>query len=167
MKRSTSWIVLITAAGFWAGSPPAIAVSDGNGTNHVRNLSVTENVILSGANTYLQTGEIRGQSSNLDINGRLVQTIQTLAADDATPDVSGGNIFITGLNSLPTAITDLDNPRAGQIIILVGGSNSNPSTIADSGPFNLSTAWTATLDDVLVILVIADNDYIELGRVDN
>ena len=167
MSRSTSWIVGIAAAGLWAGSPPLLAVPDGSGTNHVRNIEVTENVVLSGVNTYLQTGEIRGQGSTLDINGRLIQKVQTLAADDTTPDISGGNIFITSGNTGATVITDLDNPKAGQVIMLVGGSNSNPSTIADSGNFNLSAAWTASLDDVLILLVVADNDYIELGRVDN
>jgi len=93
--------------------------------------------------------------------------IPAIAADDATPDVSEGNIFVTSVNTGATAITDLDNPVIGQIIYIVGGSNTNSSTIADSGNFNLSASWTASLDDVLILLVQADNDYIELGRVNN
>ncbi len=41
------------------------------------------------------------------------------------------------------------------------------STIADSGNFNLTGSWTAGFDDVLVLFVQADNDYIEVFRADN
>jgi len=90
-----------------------------------------------------------------------------IAADDITPDVSGGNIFTTSANTQATAITDLDNPTVGQIVYIVGGSNTDSSTIADGGSFNLSAAWTASLDDVLVLFVQADNDYIEISRSNN
>ena len=102
-----------------------------------------------------------------DFGGPIIQARVTIAADDATPDVSGGNIFTTSSNVSATAITDLDLPQVGQIVYSVGGSNTNSSTIADSGNFNLSAAFTASLDDVLILLVQADNDYIEIGRVDN
>lgn len=92
----------------------------------------------------------------------------TILPDDTTPDVSGGkNFFITSANTGATAITDLDNSVVGQVIYIIGGSNTNSSTVGDSGNFALSGAWTAGLDDVLILYVQADNDYIELGQVDN
>lgn len=91
----------------------------------------------------------------------------TIAADDTTPAVSANSVFTTSANTGVTAITDLDSPDVGQLIYLIGGSDTNSSTIADSGNFNLSAAWTASLDDVLILYVQADNDYIEIGRVDN
>jgi hypothetical protein len=104
----------------------------------------------------------------LHLNGGMfIQDTVTIAVDDATPDVSGGNIFTTSANTGATAITDLDTPQVGQIVYIVGGSDTNSSTIADSGNFALSAAFTASLDDVLVLFVQADNDYIELSRVDN
>jgi hypothetical protein len=106
-------------------------------------------------------------SGMLDINGSLIQKTVTIAADDTTPDISGGSIFLTSANTGATAITDLDNPQPGQVIYLIGGSGTNPSTISDTGNFHLSGEWTATEDDVLILYVKADNDYIELGRVDN
>jgi len=111
-------------------------------------------------------------SNNLTVNdatiqGALVQATGTIAADDVTPDVSGGNVFTTSANTGATAITDLDNPTVGQIVRIIGGSNTNSSTIADSGNFNLSAAWTASLDDVLTLFVQADNDYIEISRSNN
>ena len=103
----------------------------------------------------------------IEIVQALKQTVVTIDDGDATPSVNGGNIFVTSSNTGATEITDLDNPIAGQVIYLIGGSNTNSSTIADGGNFNLSAGWTANVDDVLILLVQADNDYIELGRVDN
>jgi len=94
--------------------------------------------------------------------------LQTIADGDVTPDVSGGNFFITSANTGATAITDLDNPRTGQIVCLIGGSATNSSTIADAGAkFKLSGAWTASVDEVLWLYVKADNYYIELSRSTN
>jgi len=92
---------------------------------------------------------------------------QTIAADDTTPDVSGGTVFVTSANTGATAITDLDNVEVGQVVIIIGGSDTNSSTIADSGNFNLSAAFTASQDDVLGLYVQADNDYVELFRSNN
>lgn len=95
------------------------------------------------------------------------QSTGTIAVDDTTPDVAAANVWTTSANTGATAITDLDNPTAGQIVLIIGGSDTDSSTIADSGNFNLSGAFTAALDDVLILYVQADNDYIELGRVNN
>ena len=89
---------------------------------------------------------------------------KTIAADDTTPDVSVGDVFITSANTGATAITDLDNPRVGSIIHLLGGSSTNASTIADSGNFKLSAAITLNADTVITLFVRADNDYVELSR---
>jgi hypothetical protein len=120
---------------------------------------------FSGSGT-LQLGET-GDNDLTNINSQLYYTPKTIAADDATPSVAGGNVFTTSANTGATAITDLDDPIAGQIVYLIGGSNTNSSTIADSGNFNLSAAWTANEDDVLVLYVVADDNYIELSRTDN
>lgn len=92
---------------------------------------------------------------------------QTIAADDVTPDVSSGNVFVTSANTGATAITDLDSPKVGQLVVIIGGSDTNSSTIADSGNFALSAAFTAQADNVLGLYVQADNDYVELFRSTN
>ena len=103
-----------------------------------------------------------------DANGTALTSIEfkavTIAAGDATPDVSGGNVFVTSSNSAPTAITDLDNPTVNQVITICGGSNNNSTTIADSGNFNINGAVTLSLDMCIELLVQADNDYVERGR---
>lgn len=92
-------------------------------------------------------------------------TKQTIAADDATPDVAGGTVFVTSANTGATAITDFDNPRVGQHIILCGGSNTNSSTIANSGNFTMKGgAFVAAVGYCITFRVNADNDYVELGR---
>ena len=106
-------------------------------------------------------------ATDLTNEGILKLGVDTFVADDVTPDVSAGTFFEIPTNTGATAITDLSNPVVGQIVYFVGTATANASTIADSGNFALSAAWTASANDVLILYVQADNDYIELGRVDN
>ena len=95
------------------------------------------------------------------------KTVVTIADGDTTPDVSGGEVFITSANTNATEITDLDNPTTGQIVTLIGGSDTNASTITDGGNFKLNTNMTLGLDDSITLFVKADNNYIELSRSTN
>jgi len=99
--------------------------------------------------------------------GVQVYTQATIQGDDVTPDISGAYWLTTSANAGATAITDLDGAVSGQSLCIIGGSATFSSTIADSGNFALSAAWTAGLDDVLCLYVQADNDYIEVSRADN
>ena len=96
--------------------------------------------------------------------GGHINKVVTIADGDTTPDVKNANIFITSSNTGATEITDFDNPVVGQIITIIIGNATNPSTITDSGNFALSANWTPDLDDVITLFVKADNDYIELSR---
>ena len=101
------------------------------------------------------------------LNGAVKNKVCTLTKDDATPDIAGCSIIETVANDAPLAITDLDNPVVGSIVTLVGTSATNAPTIADSGNFALSTAWTGSVDETLTLYIQADNDYIELTRSTN
>lgn len=107
------------------------------------------------------------------INGALVYNTlsggnpQTIPVDATAFSVTPGNIFTTSANTVPTAILDFTSPTVNQIIILCGGSDTDASTIADAGNFNLSAAMTLNVDDCIALRVQADNDYIELWRVNN
>lgn len=98
-----------------------------------------------------------------------IVTQDTIAADDVTPAVGSGKISVltTSANTQATAITTFDDATAGQILIIIGGSASDSSTIGDSGEFTLSAAWTAAVDAVLVLFVVASDDFIEISRVAN
>lgn len=65
-----------------------------------------------------------------------------LDADDATPSVTGGSVFITNGNSQATAITTFDNAVTGVVYTIHGAGTTNASTIANSGNFVLTAAMT-------------------------
>lgn len=92
---------------------------------------------------------------------------KTIANNDATPDVSASNVWTYAGSANAVTITDLDNPDVGAIYYIIGNSDTYTITIADSENFNLSAQWVGGVDDVLILYVQADNDYIELGRVNN
>lgn len=105
----------------------------------------------------------------LSVNGNVtanmyIRTVITIGDTDLTPDVSGGDVFVSQANTNPTAITDVDNPTVGQIFTIVCGNAGNPPTIADGGNFKVSAAWNSTIDDSITFFVKADNYYIELSR---
>lgn len=101
------------------------------------------------------------------INGAMKNKECTIADGDATPDVAGCRVMKTSSNTGATAITDLDNPVVGSFVTIVGGSATNSSTIADSGNFSLTGAFTAGLNDTLTLYIVADNNYAEVSRADN
>lgn len=105
-----------------------------------------------------------GVDGAMVVIGAIAQRVNTIAADDTTPSVSGGGYFVTSANSGATAITDLDDPTVDATYVICGGSNTNSSTIADAGNFNLSSALTLALDICVILKVQADNDYVELAR---
>jgi len=111
---------------------------------------------------------LNGTTATFDV--ALVHSYGTVADGDATPSVSGADVWTTQANTGATVITDLDSPTAGSTVFLIGGSNANSSTIVDSGNFNLDQKWggmTLTTDAWIALYVQADNDYIETGRGDN
>lgn len=103
----------------------------------------------------------------LYLNGAVKNKECTIADGDATPDVAGCRVMKTSANTGATAITDLDNPVVGSFVTIIGGSATNSSTIADSGNFSLTGAFTAGLNDTLTLYVVADNNYAEVSRADN
>lgn len=86
------------------------------------------------------------------------------AADDATPSVADGSIFMTGTNTAACAITSLDDAVVGSTITILGGGGTNASTIANSGNFTLTAAWTATAGTYIVLYVRGATDFVELER---
>ena len=71
-----------------------------------------------------------------------VTTAIAFDADDATPSVDGGTVFVTNANTGATAITNLDDATAEVIYTIHGAGTTNASTIANSGNFVLTAAMT-------------------------
>ena len=91
----------------------------------------------------------------------------TIADNDATPDVTGATTWTYNGTANSVVITDLDNPIVGKTYTIIGNSDTYTITINDGGNFNLSGNWTGGIDDVIMIYVQADNDYIEISRSNN
>ena len=107
----------------------------------------------------------RGATDWAELARTTVTTTASVIADgDATPSVTGNTKFITSANTGATAITNLDNAVAGTIYTLYGGSNTNASTIADSGNFELTAAMTLSLGAYIVLYTKAGGTFVELSR---
>lgn len=130
----------------------------------------TESNKLYVENSNSTTPLIYGEFDNdiMRVYGTKVErTDKTIADNDATPDVSASNVWTYAGSANAVTVTDLDNPDVGAIYYIIGNSDTYTVTIDDAGNFNLSAQWVGGLDDVLILYVQADNDYIEFGRVNN
>ena len=112
---------------------------------------------------------IYGEFDNdiVKINGTQIQSMDTIADNDATPDVSGKNVWTYNGTANAVVVTDLDNPVVGAIYRIIGNSDTYTITINDGGNFNIEGNWVGGVDDVLTIFVQADNDYIQFSRSNN
>ena len=90
--------------------------------------------------------------------------ISYFLSGDATPSVSSGNVFrMTG----STDITDFDTGSNGQVIYVYCNTGSTLSVV-DSGTINLAGGVDFTcsqLWDMLVLIQLAPNDWVEVSRV--
>lgn len=96
------------------------------------------------------------------ILGRVNRYIGTLA-NDATPSVNGGDLFLTGGT---TTITDFDDGVLGQVITIIA---EHAITITDGTNIflNGSANFTMAATDTLTLICKADNKWYEIGRSDN
>ena len=126
-------------------------------------------LVIENSNAAATSALIYGEFDNdlVKINGTLINATGTITDNDATPDVSGANVWTYAGSANSVTITDLDNPEVGATYRIIGNSDTYTITINDGGNFNLSGNWTGGIDDVLIIYVQADNDYIEFGRSNN
>jgi hypothetical protein len=89
----------------------------------------------------------------------------TIDADVTAPSVSVHTSLVTSANTKATAITDIADKKAGQIIRIKCGSVTNASSIASGGNFVLTSNWTPTsVGDELTLEVRADLKLVEYNR---
>ena len=93
----------------------------------------------------------------------LKSSIVGTLANDATPSVLGGHVFLTGGT---TTITDFDDGYEGQVITIIA---EHSITITDGTNIFLdgSANWAMTATDTLTLICKADNLWYEIGRGDN
>jgi hypothetical protein len=99
--------------------------------------------------------------------GRIVaSTITTFSANDTTPAVSAGNVFvIPGTWTAGNNITTFDGGTAGQKITIVGGDSD--CVLNDAGALNLAGAFTAAAGDTIELITTDGTNWYELKRSDN
>lgn len=109
---------------------------------------------------------IRDTSGKLEVSRNPAYTVQSLAAGTTIPNLSNGTILVTGINTGATAISGFSNAVTGNIVRIIGKSTttSNATTIADSAPFYLAGAFTASANNSITILIRGASDYVELSR---
>ena len=100
--------------------------------------------------------------AGLKSSGSVIKEIGTLA-DEATPSVSGKDIWLTGGT---TTITNFTDGLAGQTIIIMA---EHTLTITDGTHILLdgSANWTMTDTDTLTLICKAADIWEETGRGDN
>lgn len=79
------------------------------------------------------------------------ETKVTLAADATTANANDGTWFVTQANTVATAFTNITNAVVGEVYSIEGGSSTNATTIASSGNFLLSAAFTANEGSILKV----------------
>ncbi len=107
----------------------------------------------------------RGANDIIDLDRTTASSeAEVIAADDTTPDVADANLFVTSANTGATAITALDNATEGETYIIYGGSDTHPSTIADSGQFDLTGAMTLNSGSFIELYARGAADFVEKSR---
>ena len=157
--------------GWFKGDVSAGGYVSASGQLYGTKLNLTDGSYVEwNANTWLRehgdilyiTGE-----DKIKLGGAVYTDVITFANGDATPDVSGGNVFKT-LNLTATTITGLDGGTAGQIVTII--INDNNTDFTDGTNFNLfrSLDWTtAAKDDVLVMVCVDGTKWTCINRMDN
>jgi len=88
----------------------------------------------------------------------------TFAADDTTPSVAGATEFITGINTQPTAITDLTDAEARVFYTIYGNGTANASTISNGGNFVLTADMTLSTGTYIKLVKADSGQIYELER---
>jgi len=84
-------------------------------------------------------------------------------ANDVTPDVSDGILFITSLeNSSAKNITDLEGAQIGVPVTILGSGGGNATTINKTGKFkHITASWTATKGTSITLVKRADGLFVQ------
>jgi len=110
----------------------------------------------------------KGENQRIFTNAEFgAYTSIDIPANDTTPSVSVHNILKTSANTVATTITTFDDAVVGQKYFIIGGSNTNSSTIATGGNFiGLSATFTFSEGAGIEVLCTAANTFKVLSLFD-
>jgi hypothetical protein len=146
-------------------------------TDNAEKANMIFQIAAGGAGTE-QALAIRGNGTVVDKpnvqlkNGPLVYAEpETLAIDDTTPSVAGGNMFKSAENSVASShvtVTQLDDGYVGQIVTIYSGHATNAIQIDDGGNFALSANWDPDgVAETITLGCWVLNKWTEISRSDN
>ena len=84
--------------------------------------------------------------------------------DEATPSLQGGDVFVTGANTTPTAITNFTDAVPGKTYTIHGNGDKNASTIAAGGNFVLTSGMTLGTGKFIRLVKADDGKFYEVAR---
>jgi len=107
----------------------------------------------------------RSDGKWIEIYRSVITTDALVIADgDASPDVTAGTEFVTSANTAACAITTLDNASYDTVYTIYGGSDTNSSTIANSGNFSLTAAMTLGVGTWIKLQKAQNDKFYEIDR---
>lgn len=133
----------------------------GNSDTNQSTVKNNANIFLSGGDFALGNGDeivligLAGEKvieySRTEAGTVPTPTKVTLTDGATTADAEDGTHFITSSNTNATALTNITNAVVGEVYTIEGGSDTNSTTIASSGNFLLSAAFTAGAGNFLKV----------------
>lgn len=84
--------------------------------------------------------------------------------DETTPSLQGASVFVTGVNTKATAITNLTDAITGKTYTIHGNGKDNASTIATGGSFVLTEAVSLSTGKFIKLVKADDGKFYEIAR---
>lgn len=105
-------------------------------------------------------------------DGKFIEVSRTSAgadsyqfdADAVTPSLKGATVFVTGVNTKATAITNFTDGFPGTLYTIHGAGTANASTIATGGNFVLTDAVTLSAGKFIKLVMGEDKKFYEVAR---
>lgn len=129
------------------------------------NFNIASNITLNAGSSI--TLFIVDENNYVEVGRSEVAVAPTvIPADGHEFDAATGKRWITSANTIATVIVQINNAVTGNTIEIIGGSNTEPTTITDGGDFSLTAAATMTLSvgHSIKLYVRGDNDFVEISR---
>jgi len=146
----------------------------GNADTNKSTIKHNANILLDGgADMVLENGDLLVLQALA--GGKFIELYRKLATDTdvlpeltlvdgaTTADAIAHNVFVTSDNTGATAITTIENAVDGEEYTIKGGSDTNSTTIANSGEFRLTAAMTLGAGAFITVLYI-NGDFVEVAR---
>lgn len=112
-------------------------------------------------------------AKSLRFNATVINSKGTLANNDVSPSVAGGNVWQYNGTTNSVTLDALDDHVVGAFYTIIGNSDTYTITVIDGTPaggdsFNLAGGnWVGGSQDVLMLYCIAADAFVEVSRSDN